>query len=93
METSSERKIFTGFRLKESLIQDLKRLATDSNRSLNNYVETLLTKFVSAEKNEAASLSKEELIERIEKSEKDIMDGKGTIIRNKEELEKFLREL
>lgn len=93
METITDKKIFTGFRLKESLIQDLKRLATDSNRSLNNYVETLLTKFVSAEKNEDASLSKEEMIERIEKSEKDIMDGKGTIIRNKEELEKFLSEL
>ena len=93
METVAEKKIFTGFRLKESLIQDLKRLATDSNRSLNNYVETLLTKFVSAEKDEAASLSKEELIERIAKSEKEIKAGRGTVIRSKEELEKFLSEL
>lgn len=93
METITDKKIFTGFRLKESLIQDLKRLATGSNRSLNNYVETLLTKFVSAEKNEAASLSKEELIEKVARSEKETKDGEGIVIRNKEELEKFLNEL
>lgn len=93
METITDKKIFTGFRLKESLIQDLKRLATGSNRSLNNYVETLLTKFVDAEKDEAASLSKEELIEKVARSEKETKDGEGIVIRNKEELEKFLNEL
>lgn len=93
METITDKKIFTGFRLKESLIQDLKRLATDSNRSLNNYVETLLTKFVSAEKDEATALSKEELIEKVARSEKETKDGEGIVIRNKEELEKFLNEL
>lgn len=93
METITDKKIFTGFRLKESLIQDLKRLATGSNRSLNNYVETLLTKFVDAEKDEATALSKEELIEKVARSEKETKDGEGIIIRNKEELEKFLNEL
>ncbi len=93
METVAEKKIFTGFRLKESLIQDLKRLATGSNRSLNNYVETLLTKFVDAEKDEATALSKEELIEKVARSEKETKDGEGIVIRNKEELEKFLNEL
>ncbi|MCQ2231804.1 MAG: toxin-antitoxin system protein [Paludibacteraceae bacterium] len=93
METITDKKIFTGFRLKESLIQDLKRLATGSNRSLNNYVETLLTKFVDAEKDEATALSKEELIEKVARSEKETKDGEGIVIRNKEELEKFLNEL
>lgn len=93
METITDKKIFTGFRLKESLIQDLKRLATGSNRSLNNYVETLLTKFVDAEKDEATALSKEVLIEKVARSEKETKDGEGIVIRNKEELEKFLNEL
>lgn len=93
METITDKKIFTGFRLKESLIQDLKRLATGSNRSLNNYVETLLTKFVDAEKDEATALSKEELIEKVARSGKETKDGEGIVIRNKEELEKFLNEL
>lgn len=93
METITDKKTFTGFRLKESLIQDLKRLATGSNRSLNNYVETLLTKFVDAEKDEATALSKEVLIEKVARSEKETKDGEGIVIRNKEELEKFLNEL
>ena len=41
METTKDRKI-TAFRLKASLLERLKLDAKRQNRSLNNYVETLL---------------------------------------------------
>lgn len=41
MEVTSDRKL-TAFRLKTSLIERLKQEAKRENRSLNNYVETLL---------------------------------------------------
>lgn len=41
METTKDRKI-TAFRLKASLLERLKMDAKRQNRSLNNYVETLL---------------------------------------------------
>lgn len=41
METTKDRKI-TAFRLKTSLLERLKLEAKRQNRSLNNYVETLL---------------------------------------------------
>ena len=41
METTKDRKI-TSFRLNTSLVERLKQDAKRQNRSLNNYVETLL---------------------------------------------------
>lgn len=41
METTKDRKV-TAFRLKSSLLERLKQDAKLQNRSLNNYVETLL---------------------------------------------------
>jgi len=44
-------KTLTSFRLNTKLVQRLKELAKNSNRSLNNYVETLLLDIVYHEPN------------------------------------------
>ncbi len=51
METNAIRKS-ASFRLKSDLLETLKKRAKDSNRSLNNYVESLLLDVVYHEPNE-----------------------------------------
>ncbi len=51
MKTTTERKA-TGFRLNIELLERLKELAKEENRSLNNYVETILFDAVYREPNE-----------------------------------------
>ena len=50
METATIRKQ-TSFRLSESLIETLRREAAKRNRSLNNFVESILMAFVSESPN------------------------------------------
>ncbi len=50
METATIRKQ-TSFRLSESLIETLRREAAKRNRSLNNFVESILMAFVSERPN------------------------------------------
>ena len=42
----SSDKTLTSFRLNTKLVERLRKMAKDSNRSLNNYVETLLLDIV-----------------------------------------------
>ena len=59
METTIERKP-TSFRLRKDLLEEMKRHAARENRTLNNYVESLLLDLLypdKAAKEEAPSLS------------------------------------
>lgn len=59
MENAIERKP-TSFRLRTDLIERLKRNATRQNRTLNNYVESLLLDVVYHEPNEVTRAAIEE---------------------------------
>ena len=55
-------KIQTAFRLEEELLQDLKEQARKNKRSLNNYVEFILSKVVEKHPNEETIEAIEEAI-------------------------------
>jgi len=75
-------KTLTSFRLNTKLVQRLKELAKNSNRSLNNYVETLLLDIVYHEPNN-------ETIEAI----KEVRSGKKLEAFDRSELEKLISSL
>lgn len=80
--TVTSDKTLTSFRLNTKLVQRLKELAKNSNRSLNNYVETLLLDIVYHEPND-------ETIEAIE----EVKSGKKLETFDRSELEKLISSL
>lgn len=79
----------TSFRLNSKLLAILKERAKASNRSLNNYVESILFNAVSFEPNDAL-VSKKEFYEHVEKAISDIRNGKGYSMKPNESLDAFL---
>lgn len=75
-------KTLTSFRLNTQLVERLRELAKKSNRSLNNYVETLLLDIVYHEPND-------ETIEAIE----EVRSGKKLEAFDRSELEKLISSL
>lgn len=75
-------KTLTSFRLNTKLVERLRELAKESNRSLNNYVETLLLDIVYHEPNE-------ETVEAL----KEARSGKKLDTFNRSELEKLIASL
>ena len=75
-------KTLTSFRLNTQLVERLRELARKSNRSLNNYVETLLLDIVYHEPND-------ETIEAIE----EVRSGKKLEAFDRSELEKLISSL
>ena len=73
----------TAFRLEKSLLEALKEEARKQNRSLNNYVEFVLSKIVEKKPNltkqqiieEATFLDVKVIDELLQKSEEDIISG------------------
>jgi predicted DNA-binding protein len=62
----------TSFRLRTDLIERLKRNATSQNRTLNNYVESLLLDVVYHEPNEVTRAAIEEAMNRKDYPENDV---------------------
>ena len=79
--TSSD-KTLTSVRLNTKLVERLRKMAKDSNRSLNNYVETLLLDIVYREPND-------ETIDALE----EVKSGKKLETFNRSELEKLIASL
>lgn len=80
--TVSSDKTLTTFRLNTKLVERVRKMAKDSNRSLNNYVETLLLEIVFHEPND-------ETIAAIEEAR----SGKKLETFNRSELEKLIASL
>lgn len=80
------------FRFQSSLVDELKRKAKASNRSLNNYVEALLISILHpASKVEDDTLvSKEEFLEKVEKAISEVKDGKSYAMKPGESLDAFM---
>ncbi len=83
----------TSFRLPNTLLEELKAKAKASNRSLNNYVESLLVSIlhptVASDKNSISP----ELQARIENAREEHRKGNFVRCSNSEELQKFLNSL
>lgn len=62
----------TSFRLRTDLIERLKRNATSQNRTLNNYVESLLLDVVYHEPNEVTRAAIEEAMNREDYPENEV---------------------
>ena len=62
----------TSFRLRTDLIERLKRNATSQNRTLNNYVESLLLDIVYHEPNEVTRAAIEEAMNRKDYPENEV---------------------
>ena len=73
METSITRRP-TSFRLRTDLVERLKRKAARENRTLNNYVESVLLDIVYDEPNEVTKAAIMEAMNRKEYPAKDLYD-------------------
>lgn len=91
METTVTR-IPASFRFQSTLIDELKSKAKASNRSLNNYVESLLISILHPS-TDVENVITPELQDTIDKVYKEHKDGNFVRCRNKQELEAFLDAL
>lgn len=84
----------TSFRLSNTLLEELKAKAKASNRSLNNYVESLLISILHPSANNMAGTTlNSDLQERIESARKEHRNGNFVRCSNREELQKYLDSL
>ncbi len=74
METTIERKP-TSFRLRKDLLEGLKRNAARENRTLNNYVESLLLDIFYHEPNDVTRAAIEEARNRIHYPEGEVYNS------------------
>jgi len=74
METTIRRKQ-TSFRLRTDLLEDMKSAAERENRTLNNYLESLLLNYFYNEPNEVTRAAIEEAMSRKEYPEGEIYNS------------------
>ena len=94
MTTITESRIPTSFRFQKTLLDELKANAKASNRSLNNYVESLLLNLLHpsnlAVDNNAIT---PDLKEKIDEARTEHAKGNFVRYSNKQELQDFLNSL
>lgn len=92
MSTTAAR-IPTSFRFQSSLLEELKEKAKASNRSLNNYVESLLISILHPSEVVEDNTIDEELQKKIDKAMDEYKKGETLHFENSTEMNKWLDSL
>lgn len=92
METTVAR-IPASFRFQSNLIEELKARAKASNRSLNNYVESLLISILHPAKTVEENVITPELQKKIDKAIEEYHNGETRHFENAVEMNKWLDSL
>lgn len=81
------------FRFQSSLLEELKERAKASNRSLNNYVESLLTDILHPAQDVEDSVITPKLQEKIDKAMEEYRNGETRHFENATEMNQWLDSL
>ena len=85
-------RIPASFRFQSTLMDELKRMAKASNRSLNNYVESLLISVLhpTTHVSDESLMGKERFLEQVEKAISEVKSGKSYAMKPGESLDAFM---
>ncbi len=92
MKTMTQR-IPASFRFQSSLLEELKKKAKASNRSLNNYVESLLLEVLHSSQNVDDSVITPRLRKKIDKAMGEFQNGETRHFDNATEMNQWLDSL
>ncbi len=92
MSTTISR-VSTSFRLPPELLEELKEYAKATNRSLNNYVESILTDVMRKTKKEEVNTITPALQEKLDKAREEIRNGQCVTLRSHEDIDKYFASL
>lgn len=90
--TTTVTRIPASFRFQSTLMDELKRKAKASNRSLNNYVESLLISILqpTTHVSDESLMGKEMFLEQVEKAISEVKSGKSFTMKPGESLDAFM---
>ena len=94
MSTSTLR-VPTSFRLPAELLEELKECAKATNRSLNNYVESILMDFMSKSKNKTMDENAitPDLQAKLDKAREEIHSGQCITLKSHDDIDKYFASL
>ncbi len=92
MSTTISR-VSTSFRLPPELLEELKEYAKATNRSLNNYVESILTDVMRKTKKEEVNIITPALQKKLDKAREEIHNGQCVTLRSHEDIDKYFASL
>lgn len=93
--TTTVTRIPASFRFQSTLLDELKSKAKASNRSLNNYVESLLISILhpTTSVEDDTLMSKKKFLEQVERAISEVKDGKSYAMQPGESLDAFMNRM
>ena len=92
MSTSTLR-VPTSFRLPAELLEELKACAKATNRSLNNYVESILMDFMSKNKTMEENAITPDLQAKLDKAREEIHRGQCITLKSHDDIDNYFASL
>lgn len=92
MSTSTLR-VPASFRLPAELLEELKECAKATNRSLNNYVESILMDFMSKNKTMEENAITPDLQAKLDKAREEIDSGQCITLKSHDNIDKYFTSL
>ena len=92
MSTSTLR-VPTSFRLPAELLEELKESAKATNRSLNNYVESILMDFMSKNKTMEENAITPDLQAKLDKAREEIHRGQCITLKSHDDIDNYFASL
>ena len=92
MSTSTLR-VPTSFRLPAELLEELKECAKATNRSLNNYVESILMDFMSKNKTMKENVITPDLQAKLDKAREEIHRGQCITLKSHDDIDNYFASL
>ena len=92
MSTSSFR-VLTSFRLPAEVLEELKECAKATNRSLNNYVESILMDFMSKNKTMEENAITPDLQAKLDKAREEIHRGQCITLKSHDDIDNYFASL
>ena len=90
---SSTLRVPASFRFQASLLDELKAKAKASNRSLNNYVESILMDFMSKNKTMEENAITPDLQAKLDKAREEIHSGQCITLKSHDDIDNYFASL
>ena len=91
--STSTLRVPTSFRLPAELLEELKECAKATNRSLNNYVESILMDFMSKNKTMDENAITPDLQAKLDKAREEILSGQCITLKSHDDIDCYFASL
>lgn len=91
--STSTLRVPTSFRLPAELLEELKECAKATNRSLNNYVESILMDFMSKNKTMDENAITPDLQAKLDKAREEIHSGQCITLKSHDDIDNYFASL